>query len=44
MNVKTACTWPPVRVRGTVAIRNKKGMMKTAKGIISLGLCDESKR
>jgi len=35
MNVKTGLMWPPDR--GTVTIRNKKAMMKTAKGIISLG-------
>jgi hypothetical protein len=35
MHVKTGLMWPPDR--GTVAIKNKKALMKTAKGIISLG-------
>jgi len=35
MNVKTGLMWPPDR--GTVTIKNKKAMMKTAKGTISLG-------
>lgn len=35
INVKTGLIWPPDR--GTVTIRNKKTMMKTAKGTLSLG-------